>query len=359
MKLLNRYLAASFFRNFALAAAALLGLFLLITIFESLRTLLRYDATFKDSVMMIASQIPWMAVQIIPISCLIGTMATLSIMAKDGEITALRASGIPIRRLAWPIMLCGLSLSVFCYLIQERVVPAAYSYSREVKNIKIKGMTAKNIARSTDVWLRMGDAIVHAQFISPDRREMKGLQVFELEKGKVARQMNAKGASWSGDKWTMADVSVKTIDAGQGWKSEQLPALDYPVAPMPEEIYVSRDLPAELSMADLGKSIESQRAQGLSVNDLLVDYWSKTSAPFASLIMALVAVPFAARVSKRAGLWGGISKGIGIGLCFYLIQMFGISFGRTGNIPPMLAAWLGNLVFALLCVRLLIRSESA
>ncbi|TLM99079.1 LPS export ABC transporter permease LptG, partial [bacterium] len=333
MRIMSRYLGVSFLKNSLLTLAALVGLIALFSVFESLYLFFRYNPSFSLYLKMIAARIPWMAVQAMPVSLLIGAMSTLSVMSKNGEITALRASGIPVRKIAAPFFFVALLACALAFFLQETVVPDAYSHHRELRDVKIMAKPVEKLLRSTNVWLKKGNALVNAKWVAPDKMSMKDVKVFELEESRIIRSIAAPEAKWEGGGWVLYGIE-QNILTPSGWESSEKERLAYPVGPTPEDIYISRDEPAEMQMGELRLTIDSLKAQGLSTTGLEVDWWAKTSTPFFGLVLTLVAIPFAVRITKRTGLWGAIAKGIGIGLSFYLVHMLGISLGRTGAIPP-------------------------
>ncbi|PLX44368.1 MAG: LPS export ABC transporter permease LptG [Deltaproteobacteria bacterium] len=359
MSLLSRYLTKAFLRNFLLTFFTLTGLFVLVALFENMRLFFKYDATFAEGLTMVAGQIPWIATQTLPLSALMGALIALTIMAKNGELTVLRSAGLPLYRLAFPLLLCGTLVAAGTYALQEWVAPHTNALVRQVKQVSIKGRAAETMTRSTDVWFKAGDAFVHADLITGDRLAMKGIEIYEVSNGELPRSIFADDARWSGDQWILDGVFIVARSGDMAWKRAGVGDMPYPLAPNPDDIYISRNEPAEMNMNELGKTIKSRRAQALGVTNLEVDYWAKSALPFSAILMTLIAVPFASRVSGRSGLWGAVTRGIGFGLLFFLTFMFSTSIGKTGSLPPSVAAWLPNVSFAIFAIYLMFRAEKA
>jgi lipopolysaccharide export system permease protein len=114
----------------------------------------------------------------------------------------------------------------------------------------------------------------------------------------------------------------------------------------PEIILRMQQKPEEMELSDFRSYIDRQRLAGSDIARLLVDYHGKIAFPFASVIVVFFGVPFAS-VKRRSGL--AVQFGISILLLFiYLVsQKLSQIFGYNGNIHPILAAWLPNLLFLL------------
>ncbi|PLX41960.1 MAG: LPS export ABC transporter permease LptG [Deltaproteobacteria bacterium] len=359
MSLLNRYLTKAFVRYFLLTFFTLTGLFVLVALFENMRLFMKYDASFSDGLTMVVGQIPWIATQTLPLSALMGALIALTIMAKNGELTVLRSAGLPLYRLSLPLLLCGAFVALGTYSLQEWVAPHTNAIVREVKQVAIKGRRAETMSHSTDVWFRSGEAFVHAELITGDRRLIKGIEIYEVSNGEIPRTIFAKEAKWTERGWILEGVSIVATSGEMAWRRAEEEELTYSLAPDPEDIYISRNEPAEMNMKELGKTIKSRRAQALSVTNLEVDFWAKSALPFSAILMTLIAVPFASRVSGRGGLWGAVTRGIGFGLLFFLLFMFSTSIGKTGSLSPPVAAWLPNVIFTILALYLLLKAEKA
>jgi lipopolysaccharide export system permease protein len=102
--------------------------------------------------------------------------------------------------------------------------------------------------------------------------------------------------------------------------------------------------PEEMGYREMEEFIRKQQESGNDVSRWQVDFYSKVSFPFASFIVVLFGVPFAA-TKRRAGL--AIQFGISIGLCFVYLAFMKISqvFGYNGSLDPLLTAWLANIIF--------------
>ena len=80
-------------------------------------------------------------------------------------------------------------------------------------------------------------------------------------------------------------------------------------------------------------------------NKLLVDLYNKVSFPLISLVIVLAGIPFA-MTSRRGGALLGVGISIAISLIYYGIIAISIALGKGGIIPPLVASWSANFIFA-------------
>ncbi|MBI5015892.1 MAG: LPS export ABC transporter permease LptG [Deltaproteobacteria bacterium] len=359
MKLVDRHLGGEFLRLFALCVAAFLALFLVIDFFERLRFLLKYHAALGDAVLYFAARSPWMLAQALPMAGLLGTLLSAAVLARHGEITAFRCGGVSLHRLVLPYLAAGVLVSLATVLLQEVGVPRAAVFAREVEEVRIQKKPRRGLRKAADVWLRSGSRILHAEKVLPEEHRLVGVSVIELTAGRVARRIDAQEARWVGGRWVLRDVEDRAFDAAGFLTLRRFPEMAYPLGYGPEEFQVTKLNAEELPWPSLLRLIRRYRDQGLDTRELEAGLWAKTSVPFASIVMPLLAFPLALRSGRRGSSSAGIALGIALGFSYWLALAVGISLGKAGALPPALGAWIGNLLFGALGVVQLRRAERA
>ena len=103
--------------------------------------------------------------------------------------------------------------------------------------------------------------------------------------------------------------------------------------------------------------IESIRNSGYAAEELTVKLYLKTSWPFLSLVMALIALPFAFKTGKRGALYG-VGIALVLGIVYWMIYAVFTKFGEVGNLPPILSAWSANILFAIAAVYMFLNVET-
>ncbi len=359
MRLIDRHLGGEFLRLTALAAGAFLALFLAVDFFEKLRLILKYQASAGDVVLLFAARVPWMVTQVIPMAALLGTLSSLVLLARHGEITALRCGGLPLGRLALPYLAGALGLALLGGLVQEVLAPRGLALAREVQEVRIKKRSPTTLLKAEDLWLRSGPRYLHVGRVAEHGRELREVEIAEAREGRLLSRVTAAVARWEGDRWILRGVEERRFAPDGTFVTERREAWPYPLAEGPEEFHIAEFRPDEASWTELGRRIAKQRAQGLDTRDLEVGWWAKTSLPFATAIMPLLAFPFGVRAGRRGGASFGIAVAVGLGFSYWLVLAVGLSLGKAGVLPAPLAAWLGNALFGALGVTLLVRADRA
>jgi LPS export ABC transporter permease LptG len=302
----------------------------------------------------------------LPVSVLVAGLATFGVMSKQNEITAFKACGVSLARLAIPILVCTAVLSGALFAFDYYVVAGANREQDRLRD-RIKGRTAQTYLRPDRTW-KMGsnsNRIFYYRFFdkSGEQSTMSEASIFELDKSpfRLSRQIFAKRALWR--------PSLKTWAFEEGWTCEyQGPNCDkrtpFQVATFPEiteppDYFLKESLKdQQMTFLQLESYIRDLQQGGFEGTvKLQVQYFRKFSVPLFTLIMAMIAIPFGFLVGNR-GAMTGIGISIAIGIAYLGIDRLFEKVGDVSMLPPAMAAWAPDVVFALAGMYLMLRMRS-
>jgi lipopolysaccharide export LptBFGC system permease protein LptF len=236
------------------------------------------------------------------------------------------------------------------FVLQEQVLAHANRRAESIRHV-IRGGSPRTFDVVNRKWLvaRDGD-MYNYLFYDPRRRELNGLSIFQFrDKGAaLAARTYVTQASWEPERGASA------WRGSGGWMREFTPTGDtrqfmiFPGRALhlePPEYFATESPDADrMTYAQLRRYISDLRAGGFNVVPQTVALYRKISFPFVTLIMTLIAVPFAVTTGRRGALYG-IGVGIVLAVVYWMtINAFG-AIGSAGLLAPMLAAWAPNLIF--------------
>jgi lipopolysaccharide export LptBFGC system permease protein LptF len=128
-------------------------------------------------------------------------------------------------------------------------------------------------------------------------------------------------------------------------------------AETPEDFATEVKPPEQMTYAELSRYVATLRASGYGADALTVRLYEKISWPVISIVMALIALPFAFKMGKHGALYG-IGLAVVLGILYTAIHGIFMKFGEVGNLPPLLAAWAGNILFGLTAIYMFLRVET-
>jgi len=359
--ILDRYILKEFLKILVLVLVSTAVLFLIVDYTEIIEEV----TTNKIPLSIVASYYRYFVLQVLnytlPLSVLLGTLITFGILSKNNEVTALKANGVSLYRVALPIVMVATALSLFSYFLLDFVLPYSNQRVTELKSIIRGNRTPQSFSIQQRQWV-FGKGRYLFNFLSYDRgaKSLSQVQVFEFDPVdfKLTRRVWADEARFDGTGWVFVEGWIRSFleDGSSSYTPITNPIrLHYPERPEYFEVEVK--LPSQMTFAELRRYIQSVRASGYSAEELSVKLYEKTSWPFITLVMALIALPFSFRIGKRGALYG---IGIALFLAFTYWTIFGIftKFGEVGNLPALLSAWSANILFALAAIYLFLRVET-
>jgi lipopolysaccharide export system permease protein len=359
MSLINRYILSTFGRIFFLSLAAFAGLYLLIDFFERVDNLIEYRATPYQYLVYFLGKVPLIVSQVAPLAVLMGVFMTLGGLSRNNELNALRASGISLLRIAAPLLGVALLISGSVLIIVEYVVPISTRQSTYVMETELRGKT-RQIFRRDRIWFREGQNLIHVRLAIPEEGLMRGITIYEVdEEFGMRRRLDADLALYENGRWTFEEITERTFDPLSGELAELTfaPRGDLPFGRTPEDFRAPAQKNVELGFRELRQTVARLRAEGYDATRYRVDMHSRLAVPFASLIMALLGIPFALQKGRGTSFASGIAITIGIGAAFHIINATITAFGYSAVLPPLLAAWSANLLFGMLGIWLLLSTR--
>jgi LPS export ABC transporter permease LptG/LPS export ABC transporter permease LptF len=359
LKLLDVYTSRQYIQVFVLSILSALGVFYIATFIDLADKLFKGSATTMMLLRFFYYQTPQYLYYIVPIAALVGTLVTIGVMTKNSELIVMRACGMSLYRAALPLMLFAILASVGLFGLQEFVLAPANHQADRLERVIRKYPSQERSAINAWAASNSGD-IYHYDLFDPavDRFVRFTQYHFDPQTWRLSDVIYADGVV---SPVATADPSRRDWTAQRGWRRTLSVANDgktakTAVAFVPFESrtmsleppeYFKADLPdpEKMNFSQLRTHIAQLRASGAPSISAIVRLQRKVAFPFATLIMALLAVPFAVTTGRRGALYG-IGIGIAMSITYWVIFQVFTAMGEGGVLTPMLAAWAPNFLFA-------------
>lgn len=275
---------------------------------------------------------------ILPFGVLIGAVWTCASLAANREIFALQAAGFTLRRIALILAAMAGVLSLFQFVLVDRIVTEMTGALNEWKNDEFRGLPSTESTGEAPEWLASGEHFLHMQAVSPDGTRLEFPTVIEVDgKGVAARYWNAETATHRESGWVLKDVSGRDIGREI---NEQHPQLAVPIL-MPPDFFSSFNRPVE----ELGFSQLLALGWGGIETQIHPERYYRVWAhfrwaqPLAAVVMVLLAAPLCLEVQRGDRRTLVATAILLAGFLYFLFQSFLLAMGETGALPPLPAAW--------------------
>jgi LPS export ABC transporter permease LptG len=358
--LLDLYVARTYVRMLAICIVGIMGLFYISTFLDKSDKLFKGQITLTTLLQFLWWQTPQFLYYIIAIAVLLAAIVTIGLLTKNSELIVMRACGISIYRTAVPLLIFAVIASGLLFAFEERVLAVSNRRADYLNHI-IKGGSPQTFDVVNRKWLvGRGGEIYHYQYYDRLRKELNALSVLRFDPATMALLQRTfatqaayapRGANdpepWEASGgWirVLAGPQVKHYSTFSGIRLAIEPA-DYFETEAPE--------PRRMNYAQLRSYIDELKTSGYNVSGHEVELHRKLAFPLVTLVMTLIAVPFAVTTGKRGAMYG-----IGVGIVLALVYWTAISvfaaFGASGLMAPTLAAWAPNLLFGATALYLLL-----
>jgi lipopolysaccharide export system permease protein len=331
-------------------------------LFSELDELQKAQMTLREISRFYMIRTPELLVTVLPVALLLALLYSLTNHARHNELIAMRAAGLSLGRISIPYLAVGLVLSLVLFFLNERLVPDSAAQAEALKNKHVlspdspkysNGRINFRNARENRIWNIAGlnwDTLElvepHVEWILPDG---------------TRKQLIAKRGAWTNDEWVFYDVELFTYDPKIDWEKPQEPLRTNVIA-MPELRDRPENIQLQLKFQHVN-AVEAAKRTQLTLHEIqylrshlelnrrdraMLDtqLHARLAQPWTCLVVALVALPFGARTHSRRSVMVGVASSIFIVFVYFILLRLGLALGTGGYIPPWLAAWLPNAVFA-------------
>jgi LPS export ABC transporter permease LptF/LPS export ABC transporter permease LptG len=350
--ILDDYVLRDFTVNLLLVLSTFLLLLLVFTVFELLGDIVRNQVSPLIVGEYLLSVSPYFLYNIAPLAILLAVLITLGMMHRTNEITAIKATGISIYRIVTPVLVACAILAVGLFFSDQLYLPYANKRQDALRNM-IKGKPAQTYLNPDRKWIfGQHSNIYYYQLFDSERNEFGRLSVFQFDPAtfQLTQRVYAARARWEEtvNQWVCTqgwerDFRGPAIENYRTFEVGTFAAVSEPPTYFKKEVKQS----SEMSYQELRHYIHDLQQSGFEVVRLRVQLEKKFAFPMVSLVMAVLAIPFSLQAGRR-GAVTGVAVAVGIALVYWTVSGLFEAMGNISELPPFLAAWSPDLIFALL-----------
>lgn len=346
MNILDRYLLKDYLKNMSLISAIFLFLFLTIDFFERIRMFLSNHATLDQMLSYLLLQAPIFLPQILPAVVLLSSLLTFGNLSRHSEIIALKANGISLFRFALPAFAVSVIAALTIFVFNEWITPYAHNRAEEIKYVEVQKRQKPGSFSDGEIWYRGEAGIYHFRIFDTATDSLKGITIYYVDNQmKLLKRVDAKSGRWKDGKWIFRNVMITTFGDDGFPKVAFFNELTADIRETPKDFKVVQKDAASMGYTELRLYIARLKAEGYNTTRYLVDLHGKIAFPLISIILFVIGFSFSLRSERSGGIALGIGTGLIIGFSYWIIFALAVSFGRSGTIPPLLSAWLANIIF--------------
>ena len=354
IKQIDRYIIIQFVKNFLFALLCFIIIFILVDLFENLDKFLDNKLNLGQVATYYLYFIPEIVRLITPIAALLATLFTAGRMVNFNETTAIKNAGVSLLRFMMPFLAMGLVITSISLYFNNWIVPEAnkkkfFIERNQLGKNKITAGLNKLYFQDTKNQMILIDLFRETDLMAT----RVSIQKFNPDTlNQLVKRVDAENMKWVDGKWVLYNAAERNFQPG---KEELTSYKEIPVADIqglnkinlvPSQITRKQLKPDEMNYGELEEFIASLKKGGQNTDRQMVDFYSKVSFAFASVIVIIFGISITTGSRRRRGL--ALQFGISILVSFVYLGFVKISqsFGYNGDLNPLFTAWLANLAFA-------------
>ncbi len=300
--------------------------------------------------------IPHIIALLFPLFVFIAVIFFTSKMAGNSEIVAILASGTSYTRWLRPYWIGGVLLALMLWFANQYIVPKANKIrgSFEAKYIDINSSYTSILNKANNIYFRL-DSFTYAGIYQYDTATKRGgpFFLYTVKHNKVTENLRADYLSWdtATKKWKVESiVERKLYPMKEIIVQDVVRQMNYSFKPL--DLSKDKYTKDKLTSAELDRFIQLEELRGSEgLNGLKVERYRRDATCITVLLLTLIGAIVAGR-KVRGGSGVHLALGFVIAALFIITDRFSTIFSTKGNLPPLIAAWIPNLIFLFVVIYL-------
>ena len=349
IKRMDWYIIRKFIGTYFYSIILIISISIVFDVNENLAKFSTHNAPLRAIVFdYYANFVPYFANLFSPLFVFIAVIFFTSKLAGNSEIIAMLACGMSFKRLLRPYIISAALISVLNFYLGSDIIPKGTVVRQEFESLyknNKKNTSASNVQLQVDKGV-----IAYISQYDDKTKTGYGFSLDKFEKKKLVSHMTANVIRYdtisdSRYHWKVINYKIRTLKG----KREHIVSgmeMDTMIVMEPMDLVFSKGQQETFTSPELKRYINKQKDRGSSnVVQYEVEYHKRIASCFASFILTIIGASLSAR-KRKGGM--GLYLGIGMGLSFsyILLQTVSSTFAINADTPPILAAWIPNILYA-------------
>lgn len=354
MRILNRYIRNAVISSSLLVVLVLLGIESFMEFINQLPDIGIAHYNLLSASLYVVAQLPSDLYQLFPMAGFLGCLVGLGRLASSSQLIVMRTAGMSIAQITMSVIKAAILMIVIVTFIGEFVAP----------KLELKAATMKSLALSHEIgfkslggiWLRNSNSFVHIGRVDSNHTVSDVSRFVVNSQHRLITAAYAKKAVFRDGHWHMMDALQSRFSFARITKHR---IHDFPLKVIfnPISLEEGEKSVDQQSIVGLDRSIDYREQARLETSQYKFAFWQRIFQPLITIIMICLGVPFLFGLLRSSTMGSRVLVGVIVGFAFYMLNQFFGPFTMVYQLPPLLAAIMPTVLFALACVILLRRSR--
>ncbi|MDR2887875.1 MAG: LptF/LptG family permease [Bacteroidales bacterium] len=348
VKRIDRYIIWKFLGTFFFTIALILTIAVVFDFTEKVDNFMEREAPARAIIFdYYLNFIPYFGTLFAPLFVFISVIFFTSKMAVNTEIIAILNSGMSFRRMMWPYLISSTVIAVIIFILTNFVIPKSNQkrmvFEDRYYKSSVSGRTVENIHRQV-----FRNVYVFMEAFNPLSQRGRNFTIEQFsDDGELLSKLSAPSVVYDtvSNKWSAMNYTLREIKDSEEFitKGKQI---DTTLAISPGDFSRDPGFVGTMTYLELDSYIELLQLQGSDELKLfLIEKYKRFANPFAVFILTFIGVSLSSR-KVRGGIGMNIGVGLALSFSYILFLQFASQFSLKGNLDPLLAMWIPNIIYA-------------
>jgi len=361
IKLMDRYIIKQYVVKLIGSMIAFLTIFIIVDVIDHLDKFIDTDINRDEIIRYYIHTIPWYISIGLPMALLLSTVFSLGLLQKRNELTAIKASGISLKRVAVSLIIIGLLSTVFSFYFENLVVAPSLHKRSEIEVEYFQNTRSSREIKNHNIYRQLEkNKILYIKRFDFKNNTAHNISLQTYDSHDIVSRLDAPTMIWDDSirKWRVP-VSRIRMNLNQAERefryddSDSLLTLDF----TPVDRTAQAVKPEEMNYWELSAFVTRLDVNGIKDPRWLVNLYFKPAFAFSSFIMILFGLSLSVQ-KPRSSMAVGLGISIFVIFLYYGAIKFGQSMGYKGMIEPLISVWAGNFIFMLIGGYLFLKTKS-
>jgi lipopolysaccharide export system permease protein len=340
--------------------ASFITIYLLIDFFEKIDNFLEKGKSMALVFKFFLLNVPFIVEQMGPVCILLAGVVTLGILNHSNELIALKAGGVPLKKITAPILVSGVLFTLLFLAMSQFILPKTIAETNRIWNKEVKGRVPLGIYRNGRYYYRGQEGFYSFARPSPKSNNFLFFSFTSWDdKYKLSTHIASKQANWADETWTLKHGQVQRAVTETDFSTDLFTSKVFQFKEKPEDFFVPEYQSLELSLLDLYKATQRQKSDD-ETNLAWANFYGRISYTLLGLPLLFLGLPLLLIVYRKWGRDLSLAVPTSCGMAFGCWGIWGTlqSLAKAGYMNPLFAAISIHLLMGFFGFILLLREDS-
>jgi lipopolysaccharide export system permease protein len=350
MKTIQKYMLKEFFKPFIGTIFTFSIIFCLSEIFILFNKENRSKDTLQLFIIYIFAKTPVWLSSVLPITMLLGFLFSYTTLVKSNEITAVKAGGININELFKPIIYFSVVISFLILLSNQFIFPYLNKTAMYIYKTKILSQQIENRNEYLNiVYIGHKESKYLIKKFNAKNNTLEKINIDFFDKNMtIKKQIYAEKAIWNNNKWIFQKGLIRIFDSitNNVIEEKKFDQIIINIPEKPDDFKTEYRSLDDMSITDIKRYADTLHRNSLPSNKERSQMHLKIAFPFANMIVILIGIAFTS-LNLRSNKIISFALSLVVSFIYWGLVSVGIALGENRVLPPMLSAWITNIIFAI------------